>query len=576
MKKTLAMLLVVIMVIGMFAGCVQTQTDPTTTAKPNNDTPGTTTTLEQIPEELTLKIMVSNELQGNLDFHDRENWNVWPAFEAMCEKYNLNIEFQIIEKDQYATQLTMALAGDASEMPDAVWLGGEDIMSTAMRVEAIQEGLFYAIDDVMKYSDGTFKNWYDTHLAYPARTAYADGKLYWIGEYGAPFYNGAPAELGKGSPTNLNVRLDWLDALGYTDVPNTLDEFEAYVLACQEADLNGNGVKDETFLCGLTDINACGINKYLGIPSSQFGINLQTGEVVNPWYHKNAQKMIAIIIDWLDKGIIEEDRIGKSSGTTAYRNGNKVALYHSYFCDNWSLTNCEVPEGASQAILIGALPDTTVHPDAFMGYDSAPTMDNRSFAFTKNLSHPAAAAALLDIISSAEYENLITWGTEGESYEIQNGKKVYINGAEDYGKAAETNIMVGNAVFTFGIFPKIGTSEGIDVVTEDAASCTGHDTTGRMQAACASAYEDYDVVFPNQPNSYYAIPTPEENETLSALESDYLQLSGEIFVSFLTGERDLILDWDDAIAELEAAGLKELLKVYQDRTDRFFAGYNAG
>ena len=141
MKKTLAMLLAVIMVIGMFAGCAQTTTNPTTTAK--KDEPGTTTTAEKIPEELTLKILVCNELQGGLDFKDRENWNVWPAFKKMCEDRNLTIEFEIIEKDQYANQLKMALAGEAKDMPDAVWIGGETHMSTAARVELIQEGLLY-------------------------------------------------------------------------------------------------------------------------------------------------------------------------------------------------------------------------------------------------------------------------------------------------------------------------------------------------------------------------------------------------------------------------------------------------
>ena len=569
MKKILAMLLAVLMIVGMFAGCAQTTTNPTTTAK--KDEPGTTTTAEVIPENLTLKILVCNELQGNLDFHDRENWNVWPAFQKMCEDRNLTIEFQIIEKDQYANQLTMVLAGEAKDMPDAVWIGGETHMSTAARVDLIQEGLLYPINDLLKYSDGNFTTWWETHTPYAARTSYVDGKLYWIGEYGDLSYLGTPVELGKGSPTNINVRLDWLDALDYTDVPNTLDELEAYVLACQAADLNQSGVPDETYLCGLTGIESCGINKYYGIPSNLFGINLQTGEVVTPWYHENAKEMIAKIIDWLEKGIIEQDRIGKSSGTTAYRNGNKVAMYSTYFCDNWSLTNCLVPEGASQAILIGTQPDLTVHPDAFMGYDSAPTMDNRSLAFTKNLSHPAAAAALLDIISSPEYGELVMWGTEGESFVTINGNKTYINGAEDYGNAASTNIMTGNAVFSFGIFPSM--AAGVVDVWTDAASCTGHDASGRMQKAVEEAYTGYDIIYPNQPTSYFAIPTPEENQVLAEKEAEFLQLSGEVFVSFLTGERDLETDWDSAIAELEAAGLKEIMEVYQARTDRFMESY---
>ena len=563
MKKILAMLLALLMIVGMFAGCAQTQTNPTTTAK--KDEPGTTTTKEKIPEELTLTILCSNDLQGELDFADRENWNVWPAFVKMCEDRNLTIEFKCVEKDQYANQLTMALAGEESEMPDAVWLGTEKIMSTAMRVECVQEGLFYPIDDILPYSDGTFATWMENYPAYAARTSYTDGKLYWIGEYQEVKYYGETVELGHGAPKGIQVRLDWLDALGYTEIPNTLDEIEQFIVDCQEADLNGTGVKDEVFLQGLTDVQNCGINVYYGVPRNAFAFNLNSGEVVSPWYHKNTKEMIAKIQDWLAKGLIPEDRIGKSSGTTAYRTANKVAVYDTYHCDNWSLGVTVVPEGAAKASLIGTNPDKTLYPDAYMATDSAPTMDNRSFAFTKNLSHPAAAAALLDIISSEEFKELIHWGTEGESFIVVNGNKQLINGADAYENAAETNIMVGQAVFSFGILPAIGNTYDL-ISDEDLCDV---DPTGRMRKQFQAAYKEYPVVYPDQPAAYYAVPTPEENEYLAAHEADFTQLSGEIFVSFLTGERDLEKDWDSAIAELEAAGLKDLLAIYQARADRF-------
>ena len=559
MKKILAMLLALLMIVGMFAGCAETTTNPTTTKK---EEPGTTTTKEKIPEELTLKILVSNEMQGNLDFHDRENFNVWPAFVKMCEDKNLTIEFQIIEKDQYANQLNMVLAGEETEMPDAVWLGS--IMSDAQKVECVSEGLFYAIDDILPYSDGTFSGWMEQYPAYAARTSYTDGKLYWIGEYQTVTYYGQEVELGMGAATSVQLRLDWLDELGYTEIPNTLDEIEEYILACQAADLNQNGLPDEIFLCGLTDVTGIPFLQYYGIPKAQFALNLQTGEVANPWYHESTKEAIAKIQDWLAKGIIPEDRIGKSSGTTAYRNGNMVAAMTDYSCNNWSLTNCAVPEGKSHAILIGTIADTTVHPNFYMGHDSAPTMDNRSFAFTKNLSHPAAAAALLDIISSQAYSDLIQWGTEGESYAVINGNKVLINGAEDYGNAASTNIMIGNAIFSFGVLPCVG---NIYDLLSDENLCTV-DPSGRMQKVFQESMK-IDVVYPNQSGAYYAVPTPEENEYLTEHEAEYLQMSGEIFVSFLTGERDLEKDWDSAIAELESYGLKDILEIYQARADRF-------
>ena len=563
MKKILAMLLALLMIVGMFAGCAETQTNPTTTAK--KDEPGTTTTKEKIPEELTLTILCSNDLQGELDFADRENWNVWPAFVKMCEDRNLTIEFKCVERDQYANQLTMALAGDESEMPDAVWLGAESIMSTAMRVECVQEGLFYPIDDILPYSDGTFSTWMENYPAYAARTSYTDGKLYWVGEYQEVKYYGETVELGHGAPKGIQVRLDWLDALGYTEIPNTLDEIEQFIIDCQEADLNGTGVKDEVFLQGLTNIQNCGINVYYGVPRNAFAFDLNSGEVVSPWYHKNAKEMIAKIQDWLAKGLIPEDRIGKSSGTTAYRTANKVAVYDTYHCDNWSLGVTVVPEGAAKAVFIGTNPDKTLYPDAYMATDSAPTMDNRSFAFTKALSHPAAAAALLDIMASEEFKELIHWGTEGESFIVVNGNKQLINGADSYENAAETNIMVGQAVFSFGILPTMGNTYDL-ISDEDLCSV---DPTGRMRKQFQAAYKEYPVVYPDQPAAYYAIPTPEENEYLAAHEADFSQLSGEIFVSFLTGERDLEKDWDSAIAELEAAGLKDLLEIYQARADRF-------
>lgn len=564
LKKVLAMLLVAIMVIGMFAACTKTP-DPTekpTDAPTQGATQGTTT--EDIPDQLTLKVLCANNLQGGLDFKDRENWNVWPAFLKLCEAKNLTIEFECIEKDQYANQLKMVLAGETKDMPDVVWIGDETNMSTAMRVECVQEGLFYPIDDILKYSDGTASKWFEENPAYAARTSYVDGKLYWVGEYQTVTYYGEVVEIGHGAAKGMQVRLDWLDELGYTDIPNTIDEIEAFVLACQEADLNQSGVKDEVFLQGLKNIDGCGINVYYGVPRNMFALNLQTGKVDSPWYAEGAKDMVAKIIEWLEKGIIPEDRIGNSSGTTAYRNGNKVAAYSTYHCDNWSLTNTVVPEGKAPAVLIGTNPDLTVHPNAYMPNDSAPTMDNRSLAFTKNLNHPAAAAALLDILTSDEYFELIQWGTEGESFIYVNGNKTLINGADDYGNAASTNIMIGNAVFSFGVFSCMG---NVYDLLGDENLCSV-DASGRMRKQFQAAMNEWDVIYPDQPAAYYAIPTPEENEILTEKEADFLQLSGEIFVSFLTGERSLD-DWDAAIDELKTAGLDDLLAVYEARAARF-------
>ena len=560
--KILALLLVAVMMIGIFSGC-QNATPSTTPAVTTSgeDSDGTTVSDKKDVKKLT--IMVMNSAGGDFDLNNFSQTNVYTGYMALLEKYGLEIEWQIIEEDQYNTALTTTLASGLEEMPDAMFLGGLDVNS---KLSAVESGLFLPIQDVLEYSDGTAKKFYDEHPLYFGKNNYK-GKTYWFGEYSVITMNGEPTALGMGAPTGMNLREDWLRALGMLDdIPNTIDEIESYILACQAADLNQTGVVDEYHVMyGDSISRSDGVKNYYGVPSGHFAVNLQTKQIETPWENANVKEYLKKLVDWINKGVISQDMIGATSAST-WRKNNKTASYSSYYCDNWSFVGCPVPDGAEKCIIIGTFPDKSVHPNAYIGHDSVPQLDVRCFAFASDCD-PEAAGRLMDMLISDEYNQLLYWGTEGDSFAFNSaGEKVHFEGSHLHtAPGSQPTSCTGRPLLSFGVFPEATNSVSIE---QDIAECA---ETELMEYGYREGMK-WDVVYPNQPAAFLAVPTQEESETLVELETDYTTIADEIYVQILMGQIDIDTEWETKVMEpLKAAGLEQIKAIYQARLDRYFS-----
>lgn len=524
-------------------------TKPTTapTVAPPTTVPPTTQ-----PKPLRLSIMVARDA-GYIDFSDRGSYNIWRDFVKLCEEKNLTIDFILCRDSSYSSSLSGVFQDFKGNMPDAVWLGGEYQFSTSQRRQAIIDGDLMALEDILPYSDGTAREWFAEHPAYQAYAAYG-GKTWWIGEYQTVTYKGEEVALGHGAAKGVNIRLDWYNKLvaegkwnAQAGYPDTFDELTAFLKACQDNDVNLNGERDEIYLNYLADLPGCGLGNLFGVPRQHFAVNMQTGKVDVAWESENAQALIRGLKSWVDQGLVPEDMVGGSSGSTKYRIENKVAVYNTYFCNNWGFGKTTVPDGAADPIVIGVLPDKTAHPDAYIAFDSAPTYDNRSFAFTSNLNDPAAAAVLLDILTSDEWKTCKEQSTE--SYD---------------------GIPVANELFGYGVFPEM--DREYDILLDE--ECCDIDTSGTMGKIFREAMNEWQTVYPDQTVPYYAIPTATEAQIIEDYEADFIEVSKTIFYDLITGARS-VDDWDSVISELNAAGMQDLKDVYQARATRFFAAYNS-
>ena len=309
-----------------------------------------------------------------------------------------------------------------------------------------------------------------------------------------------------------------------------------------------------------------GLDKYLGIPQAEFAPNLLTGELDTFWEAENVKEYFKTILEWADKGWIDPALLGIKASSTKYLSNNKVALFNTYFCNTWSLSPDYVPEDAETPKFSGCLIDTAVHPDGYLGHDQAPAYDNRMAAFSAN-ADPEACARLLDILYSEEWRTMILYGTEGDSYFVNNaGEKVLVEADDIQSARTNTDACIGRGVFTFNVFPQMGTPYHLE---EDAKIAS--DISEKCREQFDAAMEVKEIRYCNQPLTNMTAMTEEEAAIISELETDYLTTSAELYVKILKGELNVDTDWDAIMQELKDAGYEEIKAVYAARYERFLA-----
>ena len=541
MKKTmklLAALLAILMIVGMFAGCKK---DPAKTTGAAGD------------GKHYLTATVVTEMRVG-DWEDRMNFPVFKKFNEMLEARGLYVTWNVIERDQYKTFLSTSFA-TSDTLTEYVWMDG--YMSTSKKIEAAENGLFYSIDKILQYSDGTASKYLADHPEIKGKVGYK-GELWWIPEVMNFTVGGEVKPWGE--PVGLLVREDWLNALNM-DVPTTPEAFEQYMAACQANDMNGNGVVDEYYLSNFNRIDY-GIASMYGVPSNFYGVNPTTAEVVSTYELPETKDYYKYMQGLVSKGYIKIDYVGMTEYPSGDEAENKGAATWNYYCNNWTIANLMLPEGAPPANYVGCIPTTE---KGYIQHDGSPLMDNRAAAFTKNLKDPKAAAILLDVLCSKEFFELSVWGIEGVTYTVDaNGVRSYVEEATNPELGKTTGIAYGRDIWGFGQLPILDLTTAMD-----PHMYTSYCTTEKMAEAnnigCATV-----GTYTTHGDAYMQNPSLEESEVMAELTTELETLYKQIHTDLLLGRINVDTEWDSKVLQpLKEAGLDELLAIYQARANRF-------
>jgi putative aldouronate transport system substrate-binding protein len=572
MKKTLAFLLVLIMLLSVLTACTRTgdTLTPTqaptgaATSKPSTEEPSegglVLADLGAMPlitsGEYTLTIGLPQSVQVT-DYYDNYLTNL------LQEKSGLNFEFVFFPSTgAEAIQKLELMVSANQELPDII---------TAINVGPLgklsygTQGVYLALDEYLET---------DTHWLEIAKEKYlteqekrdmytyytsADGHI-----YGFPYIVSDPTD---DTSHSLWINHTWLSTLGL-EMPKTTEDFYNVLTAFKNEDPNGNGTNDEIPFIGSTawvsDPTFCILSSFIYFTPVR--LNVENGVISAPYVQEEYREGLRYL-----NRLVSEDLLSPLSFT-------QDGASHKAMLD---LT----PDQDSYVGVFSGHPHTKFAVDSLkrMEYTSIPPLTGPggvcyspmeltgygvSVHITRDAKNPQLVFRFLDMMCQDDLSLSVRFGKEGDDWRFaepgdEGRTEKYsppVYWTSNLRWTTENNVIWNLNAFNF--LPKGLFGAGVKQVYDNEATQYRQDDFFRSVGEREGKQPEETVNI--------LIYTEEEQEKINELETNIKTYEAEQRVLFITGGRDIENEWDDYINELKAMGLDNYLEIVQTCYDRMF------
>jgi len=536
----------------------------------------------------TLKLTVLGRQRSGITFEEVQTLHAWEVLCDMFKANNLELEYTVVERDQYASILNATLAGN--EFPDVFYAAS---LADADMINLIENGLLLDINEALKYSAGPAAKEFAEGGLYEVSKqvhTYTDGGMYSFGNVSKQIsvdvdYFGGHAVVGNNCA--MLVRQDWLDKLNLA-MPTTLDEVIAVLKAFQENDMNGNGLKDERIVIDW-DSTFNGVAGWFGLAPQNFQADRIKQVAVVPALQEGYVPYVKFLRTLVDNGLAYlADEVSYYNGGTSEGDQLSIAMQADAVAMYYGVALSDHAFQSEAAVY-------TVMP-AIQGVEGiAPIMNASSgykvwsrWAFSAD-ADPKAVAAFLDTICTQEYAKWVTFGMLDDTYTIDPESGLYVFTASNkYDDIMATGKARGYVLVIDSMLPdasQIGWYQqyygplnwnSYDELIASAywkETLTSQYTENQMKNLEVWCKQAGDVMlwnFNEDVGMIAPMNTLDEADVLDMYEADVETYLDEMTVNFLTGVYS-IDDYESVIEEVNAMGLQELLAVRQAQYDRYYA-----
>jgi len=248
MKKLLAMLLCLIMVVGLFAAC-------NTTGGGNNNQSGE----KEIPIGPDGRQIITIGMPQKTTVTDYET-NEYIQWLEKETGYDIQIQMYSSSVGDYKTQLATAIINQSEDLPHI--LIGFKGMGDGVWRQYGEDGYFIDLTDYMMDKEGKAKEWWDRAAELDPtfvdlilkRAAADDGKIY--------AFPRVEETVIDTMDYKAFINQKWLTKLGLKN-PTSTQELYDVLVAFRDKDPNGNGKKDEVPLVGSSNVVDWIINMFV-------------------------------------------------------------------------------------------------------------------------------------------------------------------------------------------------------------------------------------------------------------------------------------------------------------------------
>ena len=508
-------------------------------------------------------IMAPSERRADHPMSRIEEYTAYQEYKKMLEEKGVKLAFDLVSPEQYDQTLDMRMTAQL-DLPDIISMNWNyPDLSAVQQAEA--GTLINILEACEKYDeDGSIWKFID-EMVPEARglTTAPDGGIYWfIYPFSAEMYHivdGQPVKYEdyKGASHNININLDWLKKVGIEyKMFMTPEEFKAAMEAFRAQDANGDGAANEVLNLDITSFDN-GIAAGYGL--FPLGSTMYYTEGIHcPWYAPNIKDYLRYMNDMYKSGVYDTKALSEGMIDQICAAG-EASAFHQYA--GWSSTYDFTGDKYLYAPII--IDDDAGENGFYTGKRDGTSAIYMKFGITNACDDVQAAINVFDTVYTDEYYILSYFGTD-KTYDV-----------DEYG-------------FKFRNYDAalLNDSNWLDLpmmyyLTMNALPAVNKSVNTLENAQKMPAWDEYyafcDYLYTNDAKcdgmswpQTLALPTPEEAETLTALETTLQTYSKELLTDMILGNKN-IDDLDQYIEEMKALGLDEYLAVYQARHERFVA-----
>lgn len=542
-KRILPLALAGLMTMSCLAGCGGASSD--SAAENNADTSSSTaagsetSTGEPVEatyplrdETATISIYMKDPSNGAVG-----DWSEMKGMKAAAEKLGVEIEFITPAVGSEADQFNLMIA--SGEYPDVIlW----DYRTTPMSLnEMVDAGVLIDADSYIRQYAPNYLKVLEENENFEKEALSDDGHY-------LAMYAFSDVSIVSGGPA---IRKDVLDKYGL-EVPTTVDDWTEVFATLKE--------QDPDIQYPLTDGKGRDGSVWFCIPmtayktSNIFCLDDETGEVVYGPSTDNFKEYLAKLNEWYEAGYIDPEFMSNdgTSMNAKLTDGRSVAgtnMQLSYHIGNITTAARETNPDFEFVGCPWPVLNEGDEPSYYMPNGIA--YSGKQAAITSACEDPALAVQILDFFYSEEGEDLLTWGIEGESYQVnEDGTKSFTDNIMNNpdGKNPQEAI-IEYATPQYNFANVMMEEPYVEIIT----------TLPEQREARNTWLDAVDGV-----NLPYLTVDPDVQSDYTMLMNDITTYVQETYIQFITGQVDLESGWESYVNTLNGMGLETATQYMAD------------
>lgn len=562
MKKFLALLLVIAMLVSIAACAEGTDTDKTKTPESNSpkvegdDANESESNESDATGDLTISLPLVDKTETLTVFSTLD-----PKAAMMVTTYDELLSFKEIEKKTNVDIDWQHPAGDNSEVftlmiatgeyPDIIywdWLnepGGPE--------KFVEDGVIIDLKELVDKYAPNYKNQLNKRPDYSKQAITDEGTVWGFALLFDDFDD------PEGYPNKWlgpQIRQDWLDRVD-AELPTDIEEWTNVLRLFKNEDADGDG--DPNNEIPLTSNN------------TPFSSNLGFGGFATAWgimwdfYNDNgtvkygpieegAREYLTTMHQWYKEGLIDKDFAGQDN--TAVDSKIKAGVVGSWWtgAPRWGHYVVANPDKEKFNPVPVKWPKNVDGKMYTTNSDVKIPATGSGAAITTSCKNKELAVRWMDYLYSEEGGTIMNWGIEGESYVEQDGTKVY---TDDILKNAE-GLNVEQAIARYTFVPLSGWA----VMQSGYAKRGTISLPGQLEMYDFWADASPDLILPR-----YTL-TKDESDRVAKILNNVNTYVSENAIKMVVGEKSLE-DFDVFVEEIENMGIKEAIDAITEAVERY-------